>query len=185
MDNDKNELKELNRFVIQYILRLYGNRDIEGLRQMGISFEDARQLSELSLSDSIRLESFNAPIARVLIAEHIPKILDYIRLESTKDKLIDELILMEASQPMLMELAGMETREFQHRRRDLGLPKAKAGRPALLNDQEATAVHHAWHEYCHEPNVLQRYLYIGIAVKAALGRGVPLSQIWYHLRTQH
>ena len=62
MDNDKNELKELNRFVIQYILRLYGNRDIEGLRQMGISFEDARQLSELSLSDSIRLESFNAPI---------------------------------------------------------------------------------------------------------------------------
>jgi hypothetical protein len=33
--------------------------------------------------------------------------------------------------------------------------------------------------------VLQRYLYIGIAVKAALGRGVPLSQIWYHLRTQH
>jgi hypothetical protein len=185
MEHYKNELKELNRFVIQYILRLYDSRDIEGLRQMGISFEEAKQIAELSLSDSMRLESFNAPIARVQIAEHISKILDYIRLEATKDKLIDQLILLEASQPMLMELAGLETREFQQRRRDLGLPKAKAGRPALLNDQEATAVHHAWHEYRTEANRLQRYLYIGIAVKTALGRDVPLSQIWYHLRTQN
>ena len=185
MENNKNELKELNRFVIQYILRLYNSRDFESLRQMGISFEEARQVSELSLSESMRLEAFKAPIARVQIAQHISKILDYIRQEATKDKLIDQLILLEASQPMLMELVGMDTRDFQQRRRDLGLPKAKAGRPALLNDQEATAVHHTWHEYSTETNLLQRYLYVGMGVKAALGRGVPLSQIWYHLRTQN
>ena len=141
----------LNAFIINYITRLYQSRDFESLRLMGLSRETAKRVASLSLSDSARLENFRTQIANFQVTErHLYMMINHVQHEGVKDEIIDQLIQLGASQVMLWELTGIDHGEFRDRRQALGLPKATPGRPSALNEEESTAVHHAWHTYTEE-----------------------------------
>lgn len=174
----ENNINTLNTFVIQYINRLYKHRDIESLHAIGLSMEMAQRLANLSLEDIARLEGFRAKIAEFRVAEgHLEMMISHVRHEGMKDKLIDQLIQLGASQVMLWELSGVDHVEYRERRQALGLPKASAGRPSALTEEESTAVHTAWQEYEAEQDMLLRYYWIGFDTKIAL------SRVWHYLQT--
>ncbi len=172
-----NNTINLNAFVIQYIYRLYQDRDVEGLRAIGLSKEVAKRVASLSLDEVGRLENFRAQIAEFKVTEsHLEMMIKHVQHEGAKDELIDQLIQLGASQTMLAELAGIEPTEYRARRQALGLPNASAGRPSVLTEQESTKVHHVWHHYAGEPDDLLRYYYVG------LDTDISLSRIWHHLQ---
>ncbi len=168
----------LNAFVINYITRLYQNRDFESLRTIGLSRETARRVANLSLRDSARLGNFRAQIAAIEVTEkHLDMMITHVQHEGAKDEIIDQLIQLGASQVMLWELTGIDHAEYRDRRQALGLPKALAGRPSVLTEEESTAVHNAWHKYAEETDVILRYYYIGLDTQ------ILLSRVWHHLQT--
>ena len=175
---ESNSLNSLNAFVIQYIYRLYKHRDFESLRAIGITRETAQRVANLSLDDVARLENFRAKLAEFKVTEsHLQMMITHVQHEGAKDALIDQLINLGASQVMLWELSGIDHVDYRDRRRAIGLPKATAGRPSALTEEESTLVHHAWHKYTDEPDILLRYYYVGLDTQIAL------SRVWHHLQT--
>ena len=173
-----NNLRNFNAFVIQHIYRLYQDRDFEGLLAIGLSKEAAKRVATLSLDDVARLENFRAQIADFKITEyHLEMMIKHVKHEGAKEELINQLIQLGASQVMLGELAGIQPAEYRERRQAMDLPKASAGRPSILTEQESTRVHHVWHHYAGELDDLLRYYYVG------LDTNISLSRIWHHLQT--
>ena len=173
-----NKFSTLNAFIIQYIYRLYQDRDFESLRAIGLSRETAKRVVNLSLRDVARLENFRAQIAEFKVTEsHLEMMINHVQHEDAKNELIDQLIQLGASQVMLWELSGIDPVEYRQRRQTLDMPKATAGRPSVLTEEESTALHHAWHKYAEEPDILLRYYYVGLDTQ------IVLSRVWHHLQT--
>ncbi|MEN8132069.1 MAG: STY4526/YPO1902 family pathogenicity island replication protein [Pseudomonadota bacterium] len=176
MENNHNNA--LNTFIIQHIYRLYKRRDFEGLNDIGLSKETAKRVASLSLEDVARLESFRAKIAELRVTEsHLEMMIAHVQHEGAKEELVDQLIQLGASQVMLWELSGIDHAEYRERRKTLGLPKASAGRPSALTEEESTALHIAWQRYADEEDILLRYYYVGLCTE------ISLSRVWNYLQT--
>ncbi|MEW8139471.1 MAG: STY4526/YPO1902 family pathogenicity island replication protein [Candidatus Thiodiazotropha endolucinida] len=177
--NSTNE--ELNAFVINYVTRLYHLRDYETLLSIGLTRQTAERIANMSQIDTLRLEGFPAKIAKVQITErHLDLMIQHVQQEDKKDLLIDQLIELEASHAMLKELTDMDSAEYRERRNALGLPKATPGRPPVLDEQQSTDVHRAWHRYeKYEDNELMRYYMVAMETR------IPLCRIWHHMQGQH
>lgn len=171
-------LAELNHVITRFIIDLYHNGDFDALEQFGISKSTAKELSGLSINNHHRLTKCQQLLCNVFIDERrLKRLMQYIIHNETKDSFIDELIMMQASQPMLERLAGVDHHDFRQRRNLLDLPKAAAGRPAVLTDKEAIRVAESWQRHADkEHDLLQRYFYVG------MDTGIPLSRLWNHMQ---
>jgi hypothetical protein len=177
--NNTNE--ELNTFVINYISRLYHLRDFETLLSIGLTRKTAERIANMSQIDTLRLGGFPAKIANFQITErHLDLMIQHVQQEGKKDVLLDQMIQLDASHAMLKELTGMDSAEYRERRNALDLPKATPGRPAVLDEQQSTDVHKAWHKYSdYEDNELMHYYMVALETK------ISLSRIWHHMQGQH
>lgn len=170
-------LVDLNNVITRFIIDLYHNGFFDALEQLGVSKSTAKELSELSISNHHRLTKCKQLLGNVFIDENrLKRLMRYIIHNETKDSFINQLIKMQASQSMLERLAGIDHHDFRQRRSLLDLPKAAAGRPAVLNDKEAIGLAKAWQRHADKENdLLQRYFYVG------LDTGIPLSKVWNHM----
>jgi len=170
---------ELNQFVIQHITRLFNRRDFNELERMGLSKESASSVVNLSMGDSSRLSQFRVQIGDIQVDEkRLNMIIKMNQHEGAKNQLIDQMILLEASQSMLFELTGMDHIEYRERRRALDLPKGSSGRPVALTEAESIAVNDAWFKYNDDDNLI-RYYNVGMETK------ISLSRVWQHLQIRN
>ncbi len=169
---------ELNHVITRFIIDLYHNGDFDALEQFGISKSTAKELSGLSISNHHRLTKCQQLLGNVFVDEkRLKRLMQYIIHNENKDSFINQLIKMQASQSMLERLAGVDHHDFRQRRNLLDLPKAAAGRPAVLSDKEAIGLAEAWQRHADkEHDLLQRYFYVG------MDTGIPLSRLWNHMQ---
>ncbi len=171
---------DINSFIIQHITRLYNKRDFDGLKQMGLSKDSASRVANLPMLASARLSEFRVQIGDIFVDEkRLGMMIDRNQHEGAKNTIIDQMILMDSSQSMLFELAGIEHVEYRDRRKSLDLPKASSGRPSALNEDESIDVYNAWREYLNEEDLLLRYYLIGMKTK------ISLARIWQYMQIQN
>ncbi len=169
---------EFSAFLIRSITKLFNHRKYDELAELGVNIETAKKISNLPLSDAEKLSFSRGRIGKVLVLDDIIQLkLRHIQHEASRDKLYDKLIQMGASHAMMHELSGMDATEFRERRNHLGLPKASAGRPSALTDNESTQVLNTWQRFKGEEDDLVRLVYVGCETN------IPLSRIWQFLKT--
>lgn len=170
---------EFNALVISYVTRLYHSRDFESLLSLGLTRKTAECIANMSQIDTLRLCGFPSRIANIRITErHLDLMIRHVQQEGKKDLLFDQLIQLDASHAMLKALTGMDSTEYRERRHALGMPKALPGRPTVLNEQESTEVHNAWHRHKGHEEPYRYYL-------VAMDTRLSLSRIWHHMQSQH
>lgn len=175
---DNTSVNPFNAFLIREVTRLYNARDFARLQERGISRKVAENIVNLPVKIAEKVSHFSADTGSVYFDEgHLMKVIQYVQVEDHRDTLIGHLIEMGASQAMLVELTGMDPESFRSRRRELGLPKAAAGRPSALNEDEAIRVLNAWQRHQTEQDILVRYYKVGMETRINLGR------VWQHLQT--
>lgn len=171
----------VNAFFIREATKLYNNRDFDRLREMGLSPKTAKVIADLPIRITERLACFRAAACslKVVSEDHILMLIQHVQHEDRRDILTDQLIQMNASQAMLADLLGMDANDYRNRRRALGLPKACAGRPTALTEEESVRTHSALHRHCDEKDILIKFYKVGMET------GIPLARIWQHMQTQN
>lgn len=112
-------------------------------------------------------------------ATRFSMLVKHIHREGARNKIIDRMILLDASQAMLYELAGIDNSDYRERRRHLNLPRATSGRPASISEEQTTRLHEAWHLHRDEDDMLLRYFKVGVVTR------IPLSQAWQHMHSRN
>lgn len=169
-----------NAFLLREATKHYNNRDFDRLREMGLSPKTAKVIADLPIRIAERFACFRAEACslKVVSDNYILMLIQHVQHEDRRDILTDQLIQMGASQAMLAELLGLDANDYRNRRRALGLPKACAGRPAALTEEESVRTHSALHRHRDEKDMLIKFYKVGMET------GIPLARIWQHMQTQ-
>lgn len=175
---ENNLVSELNHIIFRYIINLYREDTYTAINQTTLSSDVIENIKSLKMEDFERLSSFKTPIADISFSEkRIQHLLTHIKHESARDDLIDRMIKMDASQAMLEALCGIDHKTFRHRRNQLGMSPASAGRPSALTENQSILVNDLFKKYKEENDVFIRYYKVG------LESGFPLSQIWQYMQS--
>ncbi len=176
-----NHNNEFNAFIILHITRLYNDHDYTSLERMSIKPSLAKEITNMSIGDIERLCNFNSLVCEPPSFDEarFEMLVKHIHREGARNKIIDRMILLDASQAMLYELAGIDNSDYRDRRRYLNLPKATSGRPASISEKQTTLLHEAWGQQRNEEDMLLRYFKVGVATR------IPLSQIWQHIHSDN
>lgn len=171
-------VNEFNAYIVRYVIGAYNERNQAALQEMGLTPAQLTRLKNMTMDAMVRFCGFNAPVANVsFVGRHLDLMMDHAEREGARDIIIDQCIMMEASQAMLEELAGVDRNEFRKRRTFLGLPQAGSGRPHALTEEQALQVYNSWRRHKSERDALNLYYYLG------LDTGLPLSEVWTHMKT--
>lgn len=170
---------EFNAFMIRYITRLFHDHDFTSLKRMNVKPDLAKEIVNMSVSDSERLSSFSSLICDLPAFDEsrFTMLIKYIHREDAKNDIIDRMIKLEASQVMLYKLAAVDPDEYRNRRKKLGLSPAPLGRPGAITEEQTTRLYEAWFLHKNEPDELLKYFKVGIASR------IPLSQIWHYMHS--
>ncbi|MGD8594568.1 MAG: STY4526/YPO1902 family pathogenicity island replication protein [Gammaproteobacteria bacterium] len=167
---------EFNAFIIRFVISAFNEKNHAALQEIGLTPKQLQRLRNMTLDDLGRLSSFRTTVANISFdARRLDLMIDHVESEGARDSIVDQMIQMGASQAMLEDLAGIDHSEYRNRRRVLGLPKASAGRPAAISEDQALQVYQSWRKHADELDDLKRYYFLGLET------GIPLSQIWTHM----
>ena len=167
---------EFNAFIIRFVISAFNEKNVIALQEIGLTPKQLQRLRSMTLDDLERLSNFRTTIANISFdARRLDLMIDHVEREGERDSIINQMIEMGASQAMLEDLAGIDHSDYRNRRRVLGLPKASAGRPAAISEDQALQVYQSWRKHIDEPDNLKRYYFLGLET------GIPLAQIWTHM----
>lgn len=173
---------ELNACLLRRAVEAYNSHDqnmLEELLAMGFDTSLLERISHTTSDVFTYVCDFDIVDYRI-DPRRVELICEFAEREKETRRLLNQLIVLGASQSMLNDLTGLDSREFRHRRKMLGLPKASQGRPADLTDAQADLLYQAMRQCPDDfPSLLEKYRYLG--EKTAL----PLSQIWSHQQSHN
>ncbi len=171
---------ELNAYLLRRAVEAYHSNDSQMLTElmsMGFDTPLLERISQTTSGVFTRICSFDI-IDYTLDPRRVELICEFAEGEKEARKLLNRLIELGASQAMLRELIGLDSREYRNRRKMLGLPATSQGRPVDLTDSQANHLFDAIRRYPSDlTNPLEKYRYLGEET------GLPLAQIWTHMRT--
>jgi hypothetical protein len=173
-------MAEFNDAIVRFILGLDLDGRHECLKQMGVDQELLELIRQMPTEACHRLRRFPSPVADVALnANRLRWALEYADKEASRDRRIDALIRMGASQPMMEEFA-VTREDYRLRRKRLGLD-SRQGRPPALTDAQITQITRVFRasrevEVIDDP--MELYYRIGVET------GIPLGPVWGYLHEQ-
>lgn len=169
--NPDNAMGDLNTDVIAHIMKCHSEGRHAHLTAMGINQKLIDQLRNLPLDAFHRLRSFPSLIADITIDERrLSMLINYATEETSRDRRVDELIRMGASQTMMEEIAAISREDFRERRKRIGV-EVRLGRPSSLNELEEEQVNEALRAHQND-DLIEMYYRIGLET------GLSLGQVW-------
>ncbi|WP_292398586.1 MULTISPECIES: STY4526/YPO1902 family pathogenicity island replication protein [unclassified Methylophaga] len=120
--------------------------EIDNLTQkFEIPLRNVRELAAMTLQDTLAIARTGIVWYEITANEiKLPMALEYIIESQREAEAIKQLIVKDASWPMVHALTGMGKAAFQEMRKSLNAPKTMGGPPRRLSDDEEVLVWNAW-----------------------------------------
>ncbi len=142
----------LNRTAILAALEAAHNFEFEALDLMGIDTATITQLQQLDLHSVVLSAKLPISVLEVRFNHNaLNLMLQHGVKRSAWERLLNESIALGIRQPMLQQLCGMNRREFDQRRRSMGLPPPATGRISKLSEADEFAVVTCYHPLKNSP----------------------------------
>ena len=142
MSNKVTPITLLMMGYIQAIHLALSKNDTESLRQMGLSYELANQISILSEEERNKMMHSDKSIFSIHINEHSLKLFtDSVKKISNKEKLLYDAIKLGASRSIMYDVANITAHQFTEMRDKIGL-SGKKSRPLSLSEKEEEILNH-------------------------------------------
>ncbi len=170
----------VNAEIIRLVVDAYDQSDSRVLDLLGLNKTQIIKLRNLTMGQISQVMRQRTPIANITFdSRRFDLLVRHIEMESSRDGILDGLIVMHASAAMLYELAGMDSKSYRARRAKLGLVKATQGRPASLSSDESITLQRSWSRYRHfEDDPLKRYHSVG------MDTSIPLNRVWSFMQLE-
>jgi uncharacterized protein DUF2857 len=114
-------------------------------KKLDIPAKKVRELAVMNLQDTLAIARTGLVWYEITANEiKLPMALEYILESQREAEAINQLIVKDASWPMVHALTGMGKAAFQEMRRNLNAPKTLGGPPRRLTDHEEILAWNAW-----------------------------------------
>lgn len=167
---------DINRHALLAIVEALRNDDVRVLEQFGLSGIDeelADSIRNLSLAELSCLSDFRVQIAQITFdLRSLALFLKFAAGKSYEDYLISKAIRLGIRQHQLEQLKGTTRREFDERRRRIGIAEHSRGRIVHLNEKDEQILFRAWDKHKSITDTLDRY------VTVSEETGIPIDRAW-------
>lgn len=133
----------------------------------------AEKIKALSMMDFSCADEFRSPIARISVDERLLNL--FIQFANSKSR--DEILITQAiragiRQSQLESLKGTSRREYDDKRKRMGLPEHSKGRIEQLSMEDELILLREWEKLSDIPDELERYVVLNQRT------GISIDRAW-------